>query len=191
MPVSSTSQVSVVQMLVTLSQPTREARLYTDSREVLLEAALRPGQGMSAVELLDGEPEPEMDLWQIGHRLFDHDVQLERLPRSRTPRVEKVRLAQRSSRYPRFRCEAQRKCGRFSPVFLIMLHVVGTRFRCRTRNRLSGLESVMESVPCPRRVPCRQRRPKASRCGRQSPRPGSCRPDSRQRCRHPQCIPAS
>ena len=22
---------------------------------------------MSAVELIDGEPEPEMDLWQIGH----------------------------------------------------------------------------------------------------------------------------
>ncbi len=67
LPVSSTSQVNVVQMLVTLSRPTREARLYTDSREVLLEAALRPGQGMSAVELLDGEPEPEVDLRQIGH----------------------------------------------------------------------------------------------------------------------------
>lgn len=67
LPVSSTSQVNVVQMLVTLSRPTREARLYTDSREVLLEAALRPGLGMSAVELIDGEPEPEMDLWQIGH----------------------------------------------------------------------------------------------------------------------------
>ena len=40
--------------------------LYTDSREVLLEAALRPGQGMSAVELIDGEPEPEVNLWQIG-----------------------------------------------------------------------------------------------------------------------------
>jgi tRNA(Ser,Leu) C12 N-acetylase TAN1 len=33
----------------------------------LLEAALRPGQGMSAVELIEGEPEPEVDLWQIGH----------------------------------------------------------------------------------------------------------------------------
>ena len=32
-----------------------------------MEAALRPGQGMSAVELLDGESEPEVDLWQIGH----------------------------------------------------------------------------------------------------------------------------
>jgi hypothetical protein len=30
-----------------------------------LEAALRPGQGMSAVELIDGEP--EVDLLQIGH----------------------------------------------------------------------------------------------------------------------------
>jgi hypothetical protein len=67
LPVSSTSQVNVVQMLVTLSRPTREARLYTDSREVLLEAALRPGQGMSAVELIDGEPAAEVDLWQIGH----------------------------------------------------------------------------------------------------------------------------
>jgi hypothetical protein len=66
LPVSSTSQVNVVQMLVTLLRPTREARLYTDSREVLLEAALRPGQGMSAVELMDGEPEPEVNLWQIG-----------------------------------------------------------------------------------------------------------------------------
>jgi endonuclease/exonuclease/phosphatase (EEP) superfamily protein YafD len=64
LPVSSTSQINVVQMLVSLSRPTREARLYTDSREVLLEAALRPGQGMSAVELLDGESEPEVNLWQ-------------------------------------------------------------------------------------------------------------------------------
>ena len=67
LPVSSTSQVNVVQMLVTLSRPTREARLYTDSREVLLEAALRPGQGMSALELIDGESKPKVDLWQIGH----------------------------------------------------------------------------------------------------------------------------
>ena len=67
LPVSSTSQVNVVQMLVTLSRPTREARLYTDSREVLLEAALRLGQGMSAVELIDGNPEPEVDLWRIEH----------------------------------------------------------------------------------------------------------------------------
>ena len=49
----------------------------------------------------------------------------------------------------------------------------------------------MESVPCPRRVPCRQRHPKASRCGRQSPRLGSCRPDSTRRCTHRQCVPAS
>jgi len=33
----------------------------------LLEAALRPGQGTSAVELIDGEPEPGVALWQIGH----------------------------------------------------------------------------------------------------------------------------
>ena len=42
-------------------------RRQRDRSEVLLEAALRPGQGMSAVELLDGEAEPEVDLWQIGH----------------------------------------------------------------------------------------------------------------------------
>ena len=35
--------------------------------EVLLAAVLRPGQCMSAVELIDDEPEPEVDLWQIGH----------------------------------------------------------------------------------------------------------------------------
>jgi hypothetical protein len=29
--------------------------------------ATAPGQGMSAVELIDGEPEPEVDLWQIRH----------------------------------------------------------------------------------------------------------------------------
>jgi hypothetical protein len=62
-PVSSTSQMNVVQMLVTLSRPTREARLYTDSREVLLEAAPRPGEGMSSVELIDGESKPE---WTSG-----------------------------------------------------------------------------------------------------------------------------
>jgi conjugative relaxase-like TrwC/TraI family protein len=80
LPVSSTSQVNVVQMLVTLSRPTREARLYTDSGEVLLEAALRPGHGMSAVELLDGESEPEVDLWQIGHNRDKRQKEAELTP---------------------------------------------------------------------------------------------------------------
>jgi hypothetical protein len=95
LPVSSTSQVNVVQMLVTLSRPTREARLYTDSREVLLEAALRPGQGMSAVELIDGEPRPEVDLWQIGNN------------RAKTQKeVELIREVQRS----RLMTERQQIC---------------------------------------------------------------------------------
>jgi hypothetical protein len=59
--------VGDVQMLVSLSRPTREARLYTDSREVLPEAALRPGQGHFGSGTDCGEPEPEVDLWQIGH----------------------------------------------------------------------------------------------------------------------------
>ena len=100
LPVSSTSQVNVVQMLVTLSRPTREARLYTDSREVLLEAALRPGQGMSAVELIDGESKPEVDLWQIGHN-----------GDTKQKEVELIREVQRSGRMTRREqfCEAVRK----------------------------------------------------------------------------------
>jgi hypothetical protein len=54
-------------MLVSLSRASREVRLYTDSKAVLREAAVRPGQGASAVELIDGEPRPEVDLWQIEH----------------------------------------------------------------------------------------------------------------------------
>ena len=54
-------------MLVSLSRASREVRLYTDSKAVLREAAIRPGQGASAVELIDSESKPEVDLWQIGH----------------------------------------------------------------------------------------------------------------------------
>jgi hypothetical protein len=54
-------------MLVSLSRASREIRLYTDSKAVLREAAIRPGQGASAIELIDGESKPEVDLWQIGH----------------------------------------------------------------------------------------------------------------------------
>jgi hypothetical protein len=48
LPVSGTSQVNVVQMLVTLSRPTREARLYMDSRQVLLEAAKELRLGLNS-----------------------------------------------------------------------------------------------------------------------------------------------
>jgi len=54
LPVSATSQINAVQMLVSLSRASQEVRLYTDSSEVLKEAAVRPGQGQSAVELIDG-----------------------------------------------------------------------------------------------------------------------------------------
>jgi hypothetical protein len=67
LPVSATSQINAVQMLASLSRASREVRLYTDSKAVLREAAIRPGQGASAIELIDGESKPEVDLWQIGH----------------------------------------------------------------------------------------------------------------------------
>jgi hypothetical protein len=54
-------------MLVSLSRASREIRLYTDSKAVLREAAIRPGQGASAIELTNAESQPEVDLWQIGH----------------------------------------------------------------------------------------------------------------------------
>jgi hypothetical protein len=67
LPVSATSQINAVQMLVSLSRASREVRLYTDSKAVLREAAIRPGQGASAIELIDSESMPEVDLWQNGH----------------------------------------------------------------------------------------------------------------------------
>jgi hypothetical protein len=60
LPVSATSQINAVQMLVSLSRASQEVRLYTDSSEVLKEVAIRPGQGRSAVELIDG-PMPRND----------------------------------------------------------------------------------------------------------------------------------
>jgi len=42
LPVSATSQINAVQMLVSLSRASREVRLYTDSKAVLREAAIRP-----------------------------------------------------------------------------------------------------------------------------------------------------
>ena len=54
-------------MLVSLSRASREVRLYTDSKAVLREAAIRPGQGASAIELIECESEPVVDLWHIGH----------------------------------------------------------------------------------------------------------------------------
>jgi hypothetical protein len=67
LPVSATSQINAVQMLVSLSRASREVRLYTDSKAVLREAAIKPGQGMSAVELIEGKSKPEVDFWQMGH----------------------------------------------------------------------------------------------------------------------------
>ena len=67
LPVSATSQIDAVQMLVSLSRASREVRLYTDSKAVVREAAIRPGQGASAFEVIDGASQPEVDLWQIGH----------------------------------------------------------------------------------------------------------------------------
>jgi hypothetical protein len=52
--VSATSQINAVQMLVSLSRASREARLYTDSFDVLREVAIRPGVGRSALELVEG-----------------------------------------------------------------------------------------------------------------------------------------
>ena len=62
LPVSATSQINAVQMLVSLSRASREVRLYTDSKAVLREAAIKPGQGASAIELIDGESNPEVNL---------------------------------------------------------------------------------------------------------------------------------
>jgi len=61
LPVSATSQINAVQMLVSLSRASQEVRLYTDSSEVLKEVAIRPGQGRSAVELIDGVAIPRND----------------------------------------------------------------------------------------------------------------------------------
>ena len=66
LPVSATSQINAVQMLVSLSRASQEVRLYTDSSEVLKEVAIRPGQGRSAVELIDGVAMPRSDS-AIGH----------------------------------------------------------------------------------------------------------------------------
>jgi hypothetical protein len=66
LPVSATSQINAVQMLVSLSRASQEVRLYTDSSEVLKEVAIRPGQGRSAIELMDGVAMPRNDS-AIGH----------------------------------------------------------------------------------------------------------------------------
>jgi TrwC relaxase len=99
LPVSATSQINAVQMLVSLSRASREVRLYTDSKAVLREAAIRPGQGASAIELIDGESNPEVDLWQIGHN------------GETTKEAEIIREVQRSRRMMKREqiCEAVRK----------------------------------------------------------------------------------
>ena len=65
LPLSATSQINAVQMLVSLSRASREVRLYTDSKAVLREMTIRPGQGTSAIELITGESKREVNLWQI------------------------------------------------------------------------------------------------------------------------------
>jgi hypothetical protein len=99
-PVSATSQINAVQMLVSLSRASREVRLYTDSKAVLREAAIRPGQGASAIELIDGESKPEVDLWQIGHNAITTQKE-----------VEIIRVVQRSSQITKREqvCETIRK----------------------------------------------------------------------------------
>jgi hypothetical protein len=74
LPVSATSQINAVQMLVSLSRASQEVRLYTDSSEVLKEVAIRPGQGRSAVELMDGFPMPRNDS-AMGH--YEKDLRQE------------------------------------------------------------------------------------------------------------------
>src|ERR1700736_136425 len=98
--VSATSQINAVQMLVSLSRASQEVRLYTDSKAVLREAAIRPGQGASAVELIDRESKPEVDLWQIGHN-----------GDTKQKEAELVREVQRSKRMTEIKqvCETVRK----------------------------------------------------------------------------------
>ena len=100
LPVSATSQINAVQMLVSLSRASREVRLYTDSKAVLREAAIRPGQGASAFELIGGESKPEVDLWQIGHN-----------GDTKQKEAELIREAYRSKRMTKMEqvCETVRK----------------------------------------------------------------------------------
>jgi hypothetical protein len=100
LPVSATSQINAVQMLVSLSRASREVRLYTDSKAVLREAAIRPGQGASAIELIDGESKQEVDLWEVGH---NGDTKLKE--------AALIREVQRSERMTRERqiCETIRR----------------------------------------------------------------------------------
>jgi hypothetical protein len=79
-------------MLVSLSRASREVRLYTDSKAVLREAAVKPGQGASAIELIDGESKPAVDLCQVGH---SGDTKLKE--------AELIREVQRSERMTRER----------------------------------------------------------------------------------------
>ena len=73
--VSASSQINAVQMLVSLSRASREARLYTDSLDVLREVAVRPGVGRSALELVEGRAqgrEAAPDLQQDAIRTEGH-----------------------------------------------------------------------------------------------------------------------
>jgi ATP-dependent exoDNAse (exonuclease V) alpha subunit len=88
LPVSATSQINAVQMLVSLSRASQEVRLYTDSSEVLKEAAVRPGQGQSAVELIDGMEISRNDC-ATGH----HDKALRQEPAQKYPSPSSAQAA--------------------------------------------------------------------------------------------------
>ena len=76
-------------------------------------------------------------------------------------------LAQIPPVTPGFRWEAQRKCPPFSTVFLIMCrHTISVQ----NSEPLKRITEGYGAVPCPRRVPCRQRHPKSLRAdGRAKP----------------------
>ena len=88
LPVSATNQINAVQMLVSLSRASQEVRLYTDSSEVLKEAAIRPGQGRSAVELIDG-----VEISKNDSATAHHDKALRQEPAQKYPSPSSVRAA--------------------------------------------------------------------------------------------------
>jgi hypothetical protein len=75
-------------MLVSLSRASQEVRLYTDSSEVLKEAAVRPGQGQSAVELIDGVEISKNDS-AMGH----YDKALRKEPAQKYPSPSSAQAA--------------------------------------------------------------------------------------------------
>jgi hypothetical protein len=99
LPVSATSQINAVQMLVSLSRASQEVRLYTDSSEVLKEVAIRAGQGRSAVGLIDGvamprnNPSTGHDEKELPQELAQEDPSLSSAPA--TPLEKEIQKAVR------------------------------------------------------------------------------------------------